>query len=152
MARSSLTTLSLLGLLALTTACGPKMIPTTPFEDTPDNRAILELMTQYKHAWEAKDAQAIASLASPRYLDTRENVSRETLVQELQKDFDRLKQAYLDITVNRIRVDGDKAQVDYFYSSNYLLASNDPRWKVDADDRRMFLAKENGVWRVTYGF
>jgi hypothetical protein len=139
-------------LVALTTACSPRLIPNTTFQDTADNRAILDLMSRYKHAWEAKDAQTIVDMASSRYLDTRESISRETLASELQKDFDRMNKAYLDITVNRIRVDGDKASVDYFFSSNYLLAAVDPHWKVDSDDRRMTLARESGVWHVTYGF
>jgi hypothetical protein len=133
-------------------ACGPKLIPNTPFEDTADNREILEILRKYKIAVETRDAKAVVALASPSYLDARESISYETLEKELQKDFDRLKDIRLDLRVNRIKVENGKAQVDYYYTTTFQFASaTDQTWKRSEDDKRMILAQENGVWRVTAG-
>jgi hypothetical protein len=133
------------------TACGPKLIPNTPFEDTADNREILEILRKYKIAVETRDAKGVVALAAPSYLDARDSISYETLEKDLQKDFDRLKDIRLDIRVNRIQVDGSKAQVDYYYTTTYQFASADQTWKRFEDDKRMILNRDGGVWRVTSG-
>ncbi len=136
----------------LLVACTPKLIPGTPFPDTKDTREILEIIARYRRAFEAKDAQAIAELSSVHYLDRQSLISHETLLTNLQGDFDKIKDVHLDIKVNRVQIEGDKAQIDYFYNSTYQVATNDPNWKTQSDDKRMLLRREGGVWRVTNGF
>jgi ketosteroid isomerase-like protein len=131
-------------------ACGPKMIGRTTIEDSSDNRAILEVVQQYRVAYEAKDSQAIMKLASPRYLDQRDSISFDTLQSSLQKDFERVKQLQLELTVRRIEVDQDRAQVHYFYSTSFQLAGNE-QWTTETDDKKMILAREDGAWRVLSG-
>lgn len=140
----------LLPLLALT-ACAPKVIPNTRIADTADNRAILGVVQRYKRAYEAKDAPAIAALASPKYLDARDNISYATLEQELQNVFDRVKEVQLELNVRDIRVEGDRAQVDYFYTTSFLLAAAAPEWQREVDEKRMVLERTNGQWLVVSG-
>lgn len=140
----------LLPLLALT-ACAPKMIPNTRIADTEDHRAVLAVVQRYKRAYEAKDAEAIAALASPKYLDARDNISHATLEKELQEDFDRVKEVQLELNVRDIRIDGDRAQVDYFYTTSFLLATSHPEWQREVDEKRMVLERTNGDWLVVSG-
>lgn len=138
--------------LLVLAACAPKMIPNTNIEDTPDNRDILAVVQHYKDAMERKDAPAIAALASDRYLDARDNISKETLKGELEKDLAKVRDLQLEISVRRIVVDRDQAQADYFFSMNFLLDAADAAWQTESDDKRMNLVRENGAWKVINGF
>lgn len=148
--RSRLAALPLLAVLAL--ACSPSLIPGTTIPDTEDDRAILDLLRQYKNAFEARDAKAIAALASPRYLDARDSVSHETLEQDLVKDFEKIKDARLDVQVRRIEVARDHATVDYFYSTAFLVNAQGADWQRESDDKRMTLERVDRSWRVLSGF
>ena len=136
---------------ALASACGPKMIPNSTIEDTADNREILELVRRYRMAYEAKDAAAIAALASDDYLDRRSNISKTTLENELQKDFDRVRELQLELNVRRIDVEGDRAQLDYFYSTSFLLDAPEATWQTETDDKRMILERTRDGWKVLSG-
>lgn len=140
-----------LAVLVLLSACSPTLIPNTKLEDTQDNRAILELVKAYKAAYEAKDAEGVAKLASERYLDARESISYATLRDELKKDFARVNQLQLELNVRRITVTGDRAEVDYFYSTSFQLAGSDPAWKTESDEKRMQLVREKNEWKVISG-
>ncbi len=133
-------------------ACPPKFIPHTEIQDTPDNRAILDVMHAYKEGFEARDAKAITELASPRYLDARDSIGFETLEKQLSLYFERVRQDHLDVTPRRIVVEGEHARVDYIFALSYILNSAQPKWVSQTDDKRMTLARENGHWRVTSGF
>jgi len=144
--------ISLTVLAAPLTACGPRMIPHTEIADTPDDRAILIICKRFREAFEARDAEAIVKLASPRYLDSRDNISYASLRDQLQATFDRTKELKLDVTVRRIIVEGDHARADYVFAINFLMNAAEPVWKSQTDDKRMTLERENGEWRVTSGF
>lgn len=135
----------------LGTACAPRQIPGTTLRDTQDNREILDLMRRYKDAFTAQDPARILALASSRYLDPRDNIDYVTLQTKLDQYFARVSEVSLDILVRRIDVEGDHAQVDYFYSLSYLLAAPDAEWRTDSDDNRMVLTREAGQWKVLSG-
>jgi hypothetical protein len=133
-------------------ACPPKMIPHTEIPDTPDNRAIIDVMHKYREAFQDKDAKPLVQLASPRYLDARDSIGYEMLEKQLQNYFDHVNAIHMDITPRRIVVEGDHAHVDYIFALNYLTKALNARWVSQTDDKRMTLEKENGVWRVTSGY
>lgn len=140
-------------LLLTLSACVPRYIPNTEIRNTKDNREILDVISKYKDAFEAQDAQAIAALASTRYLDPRDNISYDTLISDLERDFEEVKQVQLDIAVRRIEVKKEVATVDYFYSSNVLIKTEgEDRWRSQTDDKRMTLVHEDGAWKVLSGF
>lgn len=134
------------------TGCAPRMIPNTQIRDTADNRAILEVVRRYKQAFEAMDVAAITALASTRYHDAGDNITYETLAEDLEKDFRHVKRAQLDLAVKRVEVRGDTAWVDYLYSTNLLIGGVEDEWHTHTDDERMVLVREDGRWRVTSGF
>jgi len=143
----------LAALVLVLASCGPKMIGQTQIEDTTDNRQILELLQKYRVAYEARDPAGITALASERYLDARDSISYATLKDGLAKTFERVKQLQLELTVRRVRHDGDRAEVDYFYSTSFQLvnAENDA-WTTESDDKRMTLVRESDGWKVLNGF
>lgn len=149
---SRLTTRAAALVLITLAGCGPRMIGQTQIEDTEDNRQILDLLHKYRLAYEAKDAAGITALASERYLDARDSISYETLRDDLTKTFDRVKQLQLELTVRRVRLDGDRAEVDYFYSTSFqLVGAQNDAWTTESDDKRMSLVRENGAWKVVSG-
>jgi hypothetical protein len=137
--------------LMIAVACSPRLIPGTPLEDNGDNRAILDVLRQYKNAFEARDAGSIAALASQRYLDARDSISRETLDKRLAERFEHVKDARLDIQVRRIDVERQRATVEYFYSTAFLIDAAGSDWVRESDDKRMTLERTNEGWRILNG-
>src|SRR2546421_9361701 len=89
-----------LGLLA---ACSHNTIPGTSIRDDPQNRAILQVLANYKQAMEARDANTLLSLAAPGYFDkgdpARPSDARdlEGLRKTLPRDFGGVRSLKLDI-------------------------------------------------------
>ncbi len=138
--------------LLVVTACAPSLIAGTTIEDTEDNKAVLEVLRRYKNAFEAKDAKAIIELASPKYLDSRDSISRATLEADLEKEFAKVKDVRLDINVRRIEVTRDRAVADYFFSTAHIVDAPSAEWKRESDDRRMILERDGKEWKVLSGF
>ena len=66
--------------------CGPHHIPGTDLEDTGDTRAIIDTITRYNAALEARDANAILALVDPEFRD-----NAGTLTPEDDIDIQRLR-------------------------------------------------------------
>lgn len=135
----------------LATACAPKLIPNTQIVDNRDNRDILQLVQKYREAYAARDAEGITALVSDDYLDKRAGISKRVLEEQLAEDFSRVRELQLELTVRRIEVKDDQAQVDYFYSTSYLLDVPDAKWETRTDDKRMHLTRTSEGWRVISG-
>ena len=54
--------------LAAAAGCD-KNIPNTTVKDTPENRAVITFMENYRNAVEARDVGALLAMAHPQYLD-----------------------------------------------------------------------------------
>jgi hypothetical protein len=139
-------------------ACAPSLIPGTQIADKPDTRAALDVLSKYKRASESLDADAVMALAAPSYFDSgsgtrnRQTVDYEGLKKAIPAEFERLKALRMDITVKDARVQGDKAQVDYFLVLHYSLKlPSGEKWHSESDDVRLSLAKVDGAWKVTSG-
>src|SRR5215831_1026076 len=82
--------------LWLGSACAHRQIPGTSIDDTPDTRAILNVMERYRKAVEAKDARAIVSLADRTFKDDGgttnpdDDLEYETLEKKLTARFSKL--------------------------------------------------------------
>jgi len=146
--------------LLVCAACSHNTIPGTQIRDAPENRAILDVLAAYKAAMEARDANALLALAAPSYFDrgdpTRTSTTGPldygTLRREIPEDFKDVKSVHLDITVRDVKVDGDKAQVDYYAVLRYAVAVvSGEKWFSEADDARMRLVKLNGKWKIASG-
>ena len=133
-------------------ACAPSLIPGTTIPKTADNEAILDVLRRYKNAFEARDAESIAALASDRYLDERSSTSKDVLANKLKDELARTKDLRLDIQVRRIDVERDRATVDYFYALAFLVDTTTAEWQRESDEKRMTLVREQDGWKVLNGF
>ncbi|RLB58248.1 MAG: hypothetical protein DRI34_05475 [Deltaproteobacteria bacterium] len=153
------TTLALL-LLILATACGPKLIPGLDIEvpDTPDNRALLALMEKFQQAYENKDVEALAGLASSSFYetcgtnDTEDDYDLQGLRQHFSEYFKMIDKLSLSIALKDVKVEGDRATIDFRFLARYLtkLPSGE-QWQLKDDIQRMKLVRENGQWKVQSG-
>ena len=60
---------SLLVAAALLGGCGPKRIPGTDIKDSPETRAVGDVIEQYRLAVERRDPNAVLALVSRKYFD-----------------------------------------------------------------------------------
>lgn len=140
-------------LLSLAAACSHNTIPGTNVSDDPQTRAVLEVVSKYKIAMEAKDQAAILSLAAPTYYDPGDSqsgpVDYATLQKNLGKYFKNVNGVKLDLTVKDVQVKGEEAHVDYFQVLHYAIATaTGEQWKTESDDARMKLVKVSGEWKI----
>jgi hypothetical protein len=147
-------------LLALTAlvACAHATIPGTNVPDSPENRAVLEVLARYKQAMEARDPNGLLTLAAPDYFD-RGDASRPTeprdldgLRRTLPRDFDGVRTLKLDIDIRNLTIQGDRAQVDYFGVMRYAIAvPNGEKWFSESDDQRMKFVRIGNEWKIASG-
>ncbi len=147
-----------LSVLTLLAACSTKTIPNTEIPDTPDTRAIYDLVERYQKAMEDHHAAAVLALASERYFEdfgTREATDDrgyEQLKRELGDTMSRVKRLDLTIHVKDIVVEGEQAHVDFVYTQRALFATpSGDEWREQTDDSRLVLRKESGAWKVIAG-
>lgn len=159
MKTSLITTLLLSGLLAL--GCSAKRIPGLEFElaDTPDHRALVKIVEDFRQAFEAKDVAAIKALASDRFYEdsgtpeTEDDYSYAGIEEHFKEHFAKLKKIQLNITIKDVRVDKDRAEVDYRYVSRYLMdLPSGEKWQVTDEINQLEMVKEGKVWKVISGF
>jgi hypothetical protein len=150
--------LPILAALFALAACTPSTIPGTPIPDTKDNRAVLDVLSQYQQAAQALDSDGILQLASPHYFDKsfmdrgRNPVDYAHLQRTLTDKFGKLKAMRMEITIKDMKVKGDSAQVDYFMVMHFSVAeSQGEKWFSESDDERMSMAREDGAWKVVAG-
>src|SRR5712691_1072622 len=144
--------------LAALAACTHTMIPGTTVPDEPQNRAVLQVLANYKQAMEARDPNALLSLAASGYFD-KGDPNRpgdphdlEGLRKSLPRDFGGVRALKLDIDVRNLRIEGDRAQVDYFGVMRYAVAvPTGEKWFSESDDQRMKFVKVDGDWKISSG-
>jgi len=146
----------LLTLTLLLAACA-KNIPNTEIRDTPDTRAILDVIEKYRVATERRDAAVVLSLVSTSYFqrgmfDAADDLDYAQLQKALAADFQKLPSVRIELGVRQIEVDGDKAKVTLLYESRYRVTTPSgevPRQR--SDESQMAFRKENGAWKITSG-
>jgi hypothetical protein len=148
-----LTTVSLLG------ACAHAKIPRTDIDDTEENRAILEIVEEYKRAVEALDTDAVLALVSPRFYEDNGNTDADDdydfdgLRQGLAEDFKRTKALQLDVRVDAIEVEEDGAAFAELYYQ--IRAQNEYpsglKWETNSDRTRLRFERADGKWLIVAG-
>jgi hypothetical protein len=139
-------------------SCTPNTIPGTPIYDTKDNRAVLDVLSQYQSASQALDSDGLLQLASTKYFDKsfmdrgRSPIDYAHLQKMLTDKFGRLKALKMEITPKDLHIKGDTAQVDYFMVMHFsVVEPQGEKWFSESDDERMSLAREDGGWKVVSG-
>ena len=149
---------ALLLLALLAAACTPPRIPGTDVRDTPDTRAVYDVVQAYRAALEKRDVQTVLALVSPAYYDTNgtpdpsDDLDRAGLQASLEKDLPQAEGINLAFTVRKIDIQGDDAEVEIFFETFYRVktpTSLVPR--RDADLARLKLHRIAGAWKFTSG-
>jgi ketosteroid isomerase-like protein len=152
-------TRALAALAALIAIAGcARKIPNTDILDTADSRAVIEVIDQYRKAFDRRDAVSILALVSPSYFDDAgtadpgDDLDRGQLQRILPDALQRLAAVKLELAVSKIAVDGDVALADVFYDTRYrVLTERAEVPKRDSDVHRMKLRRENGAWKIVSG-
>ncbi len=145
-------------LLVALAACSHSQIAGTTIDDTPTNRAIIEVFTNYRRALEARDPTAILALAAPTYADAGDPgrgvgpTDYPSLQKKLQTDFAKVTGIKLEATVKEVAGNGEQAHLDYFQVLRYAVATpSGEKWKSESDDARMKFVRVNGEWKIASG-
>ena len=155
---STLTAL-LAGTLIL--GCTAKRIPglDIELEDTPDHRALIQLVEAYRAAYENKNIDGLVALASQRFYEdsgspeTDDDYNYDGLAAHFTGHFQKIKKVQLQLDLKRVEVAGDQAIVDYRYVTRYLMGlPSGEKWQVTDEINRLELVREGDTWKVLSGF
>jgi hypothetical protein len=149
---------TLIALVLLVAACSHNTIPGTNIPDDPQTRAVLDVFSRYKDAMETRDPNAVLSLAAPTYYDTGD-VSRSrgpmdlaALQKRLPADLSKLTGLKLEVSVKDLKVEGDKANIDYFQVLRYAVKTpTGEAWHSESDDARMRFVRVGRGWKIASG-
>lgn len=149
---------TLIALLVLVAACSHNLIPGTNIPDDPQARAVLDVFARYKEAMETRDANAVLALAAPAYYDVGD-VSRSkgpvdlaALQKRLPADLARLTGLKLEVTVKDLKIEGTKANIDYFQVMRYAVKTpSGEAWHSESDDARMRFVLDAQGWKIASG-
>lgn len=136
----------LLGLTGCT-----KDIPNTSVPDTPQNRAVINFMEQYRRSVEERDIGALLGMASQLYLDDNgtpagdDDIDFRTLQTKLKRWRDRVTDVRYEIKYRSISWDVDQIHVDYRYSASFRVAldEEDERWSRRIGENRLVLTRDD---------
>jgi hypothetical protein len=149
---------TLIALVLLTAACSHNLIPGTNIPDDPQNRAVLDVFGRYKEAMETRDANAVLSLAAPAYYDPGDTsrakapIDLAALQKRLPADLGKLTGLKLEISVKDMKVEGDKANIDYFQVLRYAVKTpSGETWRSESDDARMRFVRVAQGWKIASG-
>ncbi|HEX9049271.1 MAG TPA: nuclear transport factor 2 family protein [Anaeromyxobacter sp.] len=145
-------------LLAVAAACAPRLLPGTDVKDTPDTRAIYDVIQKWVNAMNARDVQGVLALVAPDYFDDAgtpdpsDDMDRGRLEKSLTEDLARVEGAKLAVTIRRIDVDGANATAELYYDSYYRVQTPaGPIPRRDSDVYRLKLKKVDGAWKIASG-
>lgn len=148
----------LLPLSFLLLACGNRVYEGTKIPKTPENQEILDIVSSYQKAMEARDANLLLSLASPNYyedagtLDESDDYGIDGLRKVLSQRFSAVEQIRYTVRVKDIQIHGDKAYVDIHYTILFEFKVGDTkRWHNAQDDNRLELERIDGQWKIYAG-
>ena len=140
--------------------CGPKLIPGLGIElkDTPDHRALLQVLDSFAQAYESKNIVGLVALASKNFFETSgsnetdDDYNYDGLHKHFTEHFKMVDKIKLEMQLKDVQVAEDEATVDYRYVTRYLmkLPSGD-KWKLTDDVNRMKLAREEDGWKILSG-
>src|SRR5690606_17298047 len=142
--------LPVLGLAAFA-GCSTRHIRNTQIEDIEENRAILQVIEQYRRAVVDSDAPSNLDLTRARTFehpstpgDPRDDYDKAGLRTKLEESFSRVQDQDLRIDVRKLhQLDDDKAAVEYRFHLRYRLALPSAEgWREFIDVNRVVLVRE----------
>jgi len=151
-------TFSALAALLILAACKPALLPHTEIEETPETRAVYDVVEAYRLGMESRDPDRVLALVSKDYFETggtedpADDYGYKELDQHLRADFERSIALRLDLYLNEIEVDESEAAVTYRYRSRaqVRLPAGD-QWVTHTDVNQMRLRKKDDAWQIISG-
>lgn len=147
----------MLGLVLVSAACKPRLIPQTSVPDTKENHAVIAFMEEYKKAIVSRSVPDVMLLISPNYLETSgtaepaDDYNYSQLQDKLQKTYARVKEVTLRIHVQNITRKDNQIFVFYFYNQHSLVElPAGEQWMALNDVNRLVLQMKGK--RVSDGF
>jgi hypothetical protein len=132
----------------LGTAAGcDKDIPNTTVKDTPENRAVITFMENYRNSVEARDVGALLAMAHPQYLDDNgtpsgdDDIDYRALQKKLARWRERVTDVRYEIKYRTIEREMDRVLIAYRYSASFRIAygEEDQRWSRRIGENRLVL-------------
>jgi len=141
-------------------ACGPSLIPDTTIEDTPDHRAILDVVEVYRNAVEKRDIRELRRVISTKYyenasttdVDTDDYGTDEVLKQIFPILSNHVDKVLYTIEITELTMQNDEAFVDYKYELKFHYTDGDKaHWGLKQDINRLSLEREQHGWFIVSG-
>lgn len=133
-------------------------LPNTEIRDTPDNRAIIAVVDQYRKAFDTRSVDGVMALVSQAYyddagtVDASDDVDYKALPAVLRETFAKISQVRIEFGITDIVVNGDKGYADLFYDAKYRVST--PRNEIpkrDTDIQRILFVREGESWKIVSG-
>lgn len=172
-ARPRLAGACLVALAVLATpACAATLIPNTDVDDTDENRDVIAVCEQYRHAVERRSVRDLLALASPRYFEDAgtptgdDDFDLRGLRGALGRWGSTVTAIRYEMRYHRVSYEHRRALVDYTYTASFrvhmpdVLARRDStetgrveteRWIRRVADNRLELERVSGRWRILSG-
>lgn len=146
-------------LLALASvACSARRLPGTDIRDTPDTKAIYEVVQEYVRAMNARDTAAVLAQVAPDYFDDAgtpepaDDLDRRGLEKALAEDLARIDSTRLSLTLRKIEAQDATGFAEVFYESYYRVqTASGPVARRDSDVHRIRLKRVEGAWKISGG-
>lgn len=145
--------------LLAASGCTPKRIPGTDIEDTPESRAILEVMEKYRRAVEARDASGVLALVADSFKDDggtpspEDDLDYQGLTERLPQAMARLEDVRLEMTVRKVEIDksAGTARAVYTYTTSFRMPGLTTRPQSESEIKEMFFKRVGEQWKITSG-
>jgi hypothetical protein len=126
--------------------CKPDLIPGTQVEDSEENRKVLEFLTRYQAAMQARRVDDVAALCAADYFETNGNdnpgddYNLDGLRAKLGDHFGRTKELVLEVYVQQVERDNGIVRVAYRYNTRALVAfPSGEKWLTATDVNKIAL-------------
>jgi hypothetical protein len=147
----SMVVIALLALAGTGGGCKPDLIPGTQVEDSEENRKVLEFLTRYQAAMQARNVDDIVKLCAADYYERngndnpKDDYSLDGLRDKLTEHFARTKEVVLEVYVQEIaRADG-LVKVAYRYNTRALVSfPSGDKWLTATDVNKITLRSIDG--------
>jgi hypothetical protein len=138
---------AVLCLLLVVAAGCDKNIPNTTVKDTPENRAVITFMENYRNSVEARDVGALLAMAHPQYLDDNgtpsgdDDIDYRGLQKKLSRWRERVTDVRYEIKYRTITREMDRVLIAYRYSASFRIAydEEDQRWSRRIGENQLVL-------------
>lgn len=154
--------LSVVASVSALSGCAAAKIPNTSVPDTAENRRVIDFCERYRHAMEARDAERVIALVSPRYFDNN-GTPRTDAVYDYGRLQERLKSLFpanllavrYEIRYRHVVFEEPLVRVRYRYTASFRLRAptGEERWARRVADNELLLELDaaSGSYRILSG-